>query len=144
MIRPTSHQEDAMASRQPNRTCPAPKPFGKACGHRLDSPARYCEAHADGDPLRQCAQELPRQGGRVRCAAWPVRGLPYCRDHDPVTVALRREEQQSARLRIARVREALARAPVLIQDKMLDLLVAERQVDVGAVEAVARRYHVLR
>jgi hypothetical protein len=69
--------------------------------------------------------------------------LPYCAAHDPVAAALRHEEQQSARARIAKVRRAVAAAPVLIQGKMLELLVAERQVDVGAVEAVARRYHVL-
>ena len=125
------------------RVCKAPKVFGSSCGRRLEGAAQTCEAHRDTDPASRCAEELPRHGGRVRCAAWPVRGLPYCRDHDPVSVTLRREEQQSARLRIARVREALARAPVLIQGKMLDLLVAERQVDVGAVEAVARRYHVI-
>jgi hypothetical protein len=60
-----------------------------------------------------------------------------------VAVALRHEEQQSARVRIARVREAIARAPVLIQDRVFDLLIAERRVDVAAVEAVARAYLVL-
>jgi hypothetical protein len=125
------------------RVCKAPKVFGSPCGHRLEGTAQTCEAHREADPSRQCETELTRGGGRVRCAAWPMPGLPFCPSHDPVAAALRHEEQQSARARIAKVRQAVAAAPVLIQGKMLDLLVAERQVDVGAVEAVARRYHVL-
>ncbi len=52
-------------------------------------------------------------------------------------------KSNSRRARIAKVRQAVAAAPMLIQGKMLELLVAERPVDVGAVEAVARRYHVI-
>jgi hypothetical protein len=133
-----------MAARVPiAHTCKAPRVFGAPCGHRLENQQRACPAHTDADPTRQCVAELPRAGGRVRCKAWPVHDLPHCRDHDPVTVALRREELQSARARIAAVRQAVAAAPALIQGKILDLLVAERQVDVAAVEAVARRYHVM-
>lgn len=134
-----------MATRLPIfQSCPAPKPFGSPCGHRLEGTALTCEAHRDADPTRQCAAVLGKNGTSRRCAAWPMPGLPFCAPHDPVTVALRREEQQSARARIAAVRQAVAAAPMLIQGKMLDLLVAERQVDVGAVERVARRYQVLR
>ncbi|MDO8475028.1 MAG: hypothetical protein Q7W02_02330 [Candidatus Rokubacteria bacterium] len=133
-----------MATRHPvHRTCPAPKPFGSPCNHRLEGAEIRCHAHQDADPTRQCAAVLGRNGTSRRCAAWPMPGLPFCAAHDPVTIALRREEAQSARARIAAVRQAVAAAPVLIQGKMLDLLVVERQVDVGAVEAVARRYQVL-
>jgi hypothetical protein len=60
-----------------------------------------------------------------------------------VTVALRREELQSARVRITRVREAIAAAPALVRDRVLDLLVAEHRIDVAAVEATLRSYRVL-
>jgi hypothetical protein len=134
-----------MAARLPvYRICKAPKPFGSPCGHRIESPAQTCEAHREADPTRQCAAELPRAGGKVRCAAWPMRGLPYCAPHDPVQVELRREELRSARVRIARVREAVAAAPRLVRDRIFDLLIAEGRVDVAAVEAVAKAYRVLR
>jgi hypothetical protein len=133
-----------MAARLPvYRTCKAPKVFGSPCGHRLEGTEQICEAHQGTDPLRQCVAEVPRQGGRVRCHAWPVRDLPHCRDHDPVTATLRHEEQQSARARIAAVRRAVARAPAHVQGKILDLLVAERRVEVSAVEAAVRAYRVI-
>jgi hypothetical protein len=60
-----------------------------------------------------------------------------------VAVTLRREELRSARVRITRVREAIAAAPVLIRDRVLDLLVAVRRIDVAAVESMLRSYHLL-
>ena len=117
-----------MAARLPvYRTCKAPKPFGSPCGHRLEGTAQTCDAHRDVDPLRQCATELPRAGGRVTCAAWPMAGLPFCSAHDPVAVALRREEQQAAH----------------IQGRILDYLVTERRVELSAVERAVRAYWVL-
>jgi len=133
-----------MAARLPvYRTCKAPRVFGSPCGHLLEGTAQTCEAHQGTDPSRQCVAEVPRQGVRVRCHAWPVRDLPHCRDHDPVTVAVRREEQQSARARIAKVRQAVAAASPLVRARVLDLLVVERRVDLGAVEAAVRRYQML-
>lgn len=126
------------------RTCKAPKVFGSPCGHCLEGAAQACEAHREADPLRECAAEVTRHGRRVRCAAWPMPGLPYCAAHDPVTAQLRREELASARVRVARVREAIARSPVLVRDRVLELLVVEHRVEVTAVEAVLRQYHVLR
>jgi len=124
-------------------TCKAPKPFGRPCGHRLEGTAQTCETHRDADPARQCAAVLGSNGTARRCRAWPQPGLPFCPAHDPVAVALRHEEARSARVRIAAVRKAVAAAPVLVQGKILDLLVAERRVDIGAVEAVARAYRLL-
>ena len=125
------------------RTCKAPKVFGAPCGHRLEGTAQTCEAHRDADSARQCAAVLGKNGTSRRCAAWPMPDLPFCSAHDPVTVTLRHEEQQSARVRIAKVRQAVAAASPLVRERVLDLLVAERRVDVGAVEAVARRYQML-
>ena len=39
--------------------------------------------------------------------------------------------------------EAIAAAPVLVHERVLDLLVAERRVDVAAVEATLRSYRLL-
>ena len=127
----------------PRTCCPAPKPFGSPCRHRLEGPESRCRAHQEADPTRQCAAVLGKNGTSRRCAAWPLPGLPFCAAHDPVTVTLRHEEQQSARARIAKVRQAIAAASPLVRERVLDLLVAERRVDVGAVEAVARRYQML-
>ena len=133
-----------MAARLPvSRTCPAPKVFGGPCRHILEGAAQTCEAHRDADSARQCAAVLGKNGTSRRCAAWPMPGLPFCAAHDPVTVALRREEQQSARVRIAAVRRAVAAASPLVRERVLDLLVAERRVDVGAVEAAVRAYRVI-
>jgi len=76
---------------------------------------------------------------RVRCAAWPMPGLPFCVSHDPVAAALRRDEQQTARVRMAAVRWAISRAPAHVQARILDFLVAERRVELVAVEAAGRR-----
>ena len=133
-----------MAARLPvPRTCPAPKPFGSPCHHRLEGPESRCPAHQGADATRQCAAVLGKNGTSRRCAAWPLRDLPFCASHDPVTVTLRHEEQQSARVRIAAVRRAVAAASPLVRARVLDLLVAERRVDVGAVEAAVRAYRVL-
>jgi hypothetical protein len=133
-----------MAARLPvYKFCKAPKVFGGPCEHRFEGTAQTCEAHREADPLRQCATELTRGGGRVRCAAWPMPGLPHCTAHDPVAAVLRHEEQQSARVRIAAVRKAVAKAPAHVQGKILDYLVAQRQVEVRAVEAAVRAYWVI-
>jgi len=133
-----------MAARLPvPRTCPAPKVFGGPCRHILEGPEIRCPAHHGADATRQCAAVLGKNGTSRRCAAWPMPGLPFCASHDPVTVTLRREEQQSARARIAKVRQAVAAASPLVRERVLDLLVAEHQVDVGAVEAAVRAYRVI-
>ena len=132
------------AALAPMRTCPAPKPFGRPCGHRLEEGSEVCRAHEGTERGRQCeAEPFVRHGARVRCASWPLSDLPFCGAHDPVTITLRREEQQSVRARVTRVREAIATAPVLIRERVLDLLVAERRVDVAAVEATLRSYRLL-
>jgi hypothetical protein len=133
-----------MAARLPvPRTCPAPKVFGSPCRHILEGAARVCEAHRNADPAGQCSAVLGKNGTSRRCAAWPMPGLPFCAAHDPVAVELRREELASARARIAKVRQAVAAASPLIRERVLDLLVVEHQVDVGAVEAVARAYRLI-
>jgi hypothetical protein len=125
------------------RTCKAPKPFGSPCGTRLEGTAQTCAAHREVDPQRQCAAELPRGGVQIRCAAWPMPSLPYCAAHDPVAAALRHEEQQSAKARVAVVRKAVSRAPAHVQSRILDYLVAQRQVELSAVERAVRAYWVL-
>jgi hypothetical protein len=128
----THDRRPRMAIRQPvYGTCKAPKVFGSPCGHRLEGAAQSCEA------------ELPRGGVRVRCAAWPMPGLPFCVSHDPVAAALRRDEQQTTRVRVAAVRWAISRTPAHVQARILDFLVAERRVELGAVEAAVRAYPVI-
>jgi hypothetical protein len=67
---------------------------------------------------------------------------PAARDR-PVAAALRHEEQQSAKARVAVVRKAVSRAPAHVQSRILDYLVAQRQVELSAVERAMRAYWVL-
>jgi len=87
-------------------TCPAPKILtARPCGHYLEPGQRVCRAHEGTDPNGRCEGETGPKTERIRCHAWPLASLPFCRAHDPELKAERQAVKQSLAQELARLRQ---------------------------------------
>jgi hypothetical protein len=67
--------------------------------------ARAAEAFAQrSEAPRRCAAP------RIRCYAWPLVGLPFCRAHDPQSRAERQAEREALAAQLGRVRALVREA----------------------------------
>src|SRR6059036_790179 len=124
-----------------HRGCPAPKPLGSTCGHRLEAGAEHCREHEGTDPRRRCAAKArPRDGQLAPCQAWPLAGLPFCDDHDPVRVEYRRLERVSVQARAAQTSHLLASAAPASVTRAVEWLVLADKVSLADLAAALRQY----
>ena len=129
-----------MKATPPHGTCPAPKILSPdPCGRWLEQGQRACRVHEGTDPERRCEGETGPKTERIRCHAWPLASLPFCRAHDPELKAERQAVKRSLAHQLARLRQ-LVTPDVAV--KALELLVLRRKVAVGDVAAVLAEYRV--